>query len=105
MNRPQVSSIAIDAFYDNFTCAALFQKLRVPGAPEAIIDPRTVHSFWADEFQQICADARAMIRVAVRLGLIGFSISVFFANIFNRQNTKVADPESFLADWSSYIKP
>jgi hypothetical protein len=46
MNRPKVASIAIDAFYDNFTCAALFRKLRIPGSPEEVIDPRPVRSFW-----------------------------------------------------------
>ena len=42
MNRPKPGSIAVDAFFDNFGFAALFGKLRIPGAPDMLVDPRTV---------------------------------------------------------------
>lgn len=50
MNRPKLRDIAIEAFYDNFMLAALFGKLRIPGAPREIIDPRTLDEFKRDEF-------------------------------------------------------
>jgi hypothetical protein len=51
MNRPKLGSIAIDAFYDAFTCAALFGRLRIPGAPPELIDPRPLKKFAGDELQ------------------------------------------------------
>jgi len=45
MNRPKLGSIAVDAFYDNFTCGALFGKLRIPGSPRQAIDPRSLNEF------------------------------------------------------------
>jgi hypothetical protein len=38
MKRPKVRNIAVDAFFDNFMCAALFGRLRIPGSPREIID-------------------------------------------------------------------
>ncbi|MGA9070636.1 MAG: hypothetical protein WB424_10305 [Terracidiphilus sp.] len=52
MKRPKVSNIALDAFYDNFSCAALFGKLRIPGAPREIVDPRSLKEFSIDEIGQ-----------------------------------------------------
>jgi hypothetical protein len=40
MNRPKLGAIATDAFFDNFTLASLFGKLRIPGAPRELVDPR-----------------------------------------------------------------
>jgi len=52
MKRPTLDSIALDAFFDNFTCAALFGRLRIPGAPTQIIDPRSFDEFRSEELPQ-----------------------------------------------------
>ena len=49
MKRQNAANVAVDAFYDNFTCVALFRKLRIPGSPKEIIDPRLAHTFWDDQ--------------------------------------------------------
>jgi hypothetical protein len=36
--RPKVRDIAINAFFDNFTMAALFGRLCIPGSQIGIID-------------------------------------------------------------------
>src|SRR5271165_180429 len=77
MNRPRVASIATDAFYDNFTCAALFRKLRIPGSPEQIIDPRPAPTFWVDEAQQTLAGVMAKVRAIAVLATVGVIISAF----------------------------
>jgi hypothetical protein len=105
MNRPKVASIAIDAFYDNFTCAALFRKLRIPGSPEEVIDPRPVRSFWADEFQQILAEAKGRLHVIARVALVGVIVSALRRGDPKGSATEGEDTESFIADWPSFIKP
>jgi hypothetical protein len=99
MNRPKAASISVDAFYDNFTCAALFRKLRIPGSPKEIIDPRPAHTFWVNESQQILAGVMAKLRVLTRL------TSALHKGDFKRPSTEDKDVESFLAEWSPYIKP
>ncbi len=99
MKRPKAASIAIDAFYDNFTCAALFRKLRIPGSPREIVDPRPAHTFWADEAQQILAGAIAKLHVLTRL------TSALRKGDFKKSTTEDKDVESFLAEWSLFIKP
>jgi hypothetical protein len=64
MSRPRVTSIAVDSFFDNFTCAALFGRLRIPGSPREIIDTRPVDIFWIDELRQIMADVKRIVRLA-----------------------------------------
>lgn len=61
MKRPKISSIAIDAFYDNFSCAALFGKLRIPGAPQELVDPRSLKEFSIDEIGQGIQDFKQEI--------------------------------------------
>jgi hypothetical protein len=105
MNRPRVASIAIDAFYDNFTCAALFRKLRIPGSPQEVIDPRPVRSFWVDEFQHILAEAKGRLHVITRVALVGVIVSALRRSDPKRSTTEGEDIESFMADLPSFIKP
>jgi hypothetical protein len=105
MNRRKVTSIAVDAFYDNFTCAALFRKLRIPGSPREIIDPRPVHTFWADEFSQILADAKRRLHLIAGFAMFGSILSIFSKGNVKRRSAKEEDLKNLLADWSSYIKP
>jgi hypothetical protein len=105
MSRPRAVSVSIDAFYDNFTCAALFHRLHIPGAPKEIVDPRPAHTFWVDESQQILTDVMAKMRAARVLALVGVFISAFRTNDLKKPSTKGEDVESALADWSSFIKP
>jgi hypothetical protein len=99
MNRPRVGTIAIDAFYDNFSCASLFRKLRIPGSPEEIVDPRSARTFWVDESQQILAGAMVKVRAILAI------LSALRKGDRKEPAAKREDIESFLADWSSYIKP
>lgn len=78
MRRRTVGSIAVDAFFDTFTCAALFGRLRIPGSPREMIDPRAVDMFWMDQLQSIMTDVKKMIRmarVAAFSGLLFGSVS------------------------------
>ena len=61
MNRATAGRIAVDAFFDSFSCAALFGKLRIPGAPREIVDLRTVEQFQLDERIQNMREAMATI--------------------------------------------
>jgi hypothetical protein len=99
MNRSRVAGIAIDAFYDSFTCAALFRKLRIPGSPREVVDPRPARTFWADESQQILANAMAMLKAIHRL------IPGLGKGDSKKPTTEGEDIETFLAGWTSYIKP
>jgi hypothetical protein len=99
MKRPRGSSIGIDAFYDNFTCAALFRKLRISGAPREIIDPRSARTFWVDESQQILAGA------LIKMRAIGAILAALNRADRKTPATQGEDVESLFADWSSYIKP
>jgi hypothetical protein len=45
MKRLSSAQIAVDAFFDNFSMAALFGKLRIPGAPRLAIDPRSLAEY------------------------------------------------------------
>jgi hypothetical protein len=104
MNRRKVAAIAVDAFYDNFTCAALFQKLRIPGSPKQAIDPRPVHTFWADEFSQILADTKRKLHLITSFAMIGALFSIFSRRNSKRRTAEEEDLKSLLANWSSYIK-
>jgi hypothetical protein len=53
MNRATTGRNAIDAFFDNFSCAALFGKLHIPGAPREIVDLRTLKEFQRETSQEI----------------------------------------------------
>jgi hypothetical protein len=99
MNRPRVASIATDAFYDSVMCMGLFRKLRIPGSPEEIVDPRSARTFWVDESQQILAGAMVKVRAIFAI------LSVLRKGDLKEPTTKREDIESFLADWSSYIRP
>ena len=102
MKRQRAASIAVDAFYDNFTCAALFQKLRIPGSPGRIVDPRSVHTFWADEFSQILAEVKRMMHLVGGLAMVGVVISFFSNGTMNRRIVKEEQSlRTLLADWSS----
>ena len=46
MNGPKGASIAVDAFFDNFTCAALFRKLRIPGESRRQVNPQMLDEIW-----------------------------------------------------------
>jgi len=105
MNRPRVTSIAIDAFYDSFMCAALFKKLRIPGSPEEIVDPRPVRAFWSDEFRQILAEQVERLHVVTRVALVGVIISALRKSDPKAPTTEGEEVETFLANLPSYIKP
>ena len=49
MNRKRLGNIAADAFFDNFSFAGLFTRLRIPGAPREIVDPRSLAEYSRDE--------------------------------------------------------
>lgn len=59
MSRPKAVDIVADAFFDNFTLAALFGKLRIPGAPIAAVDPRGLIEFTNDELDQAIEDIQS----------------------------------------------
>jgi len=105
MNRPKATSIAIDAFYDNFTCAALFRKLRIPGSPREIVDPRSVHIFWTDEFEQLLAEVKGRLHTIARVAMVGVIFSALRKNESQRSRAEAEDIESLVGGWSSYIKP
>jgi len=58
MNRPRPIDIAADAFFDNFSFAALFGRLRIPGSPREIVDHRSIEQFMADEVHFSQAEER-----------------------------------------------
>ena len=58
MNRPKSVGILADAFFDNFSCAAIFGRLRIPGSPRQIVDPRSLEQFSADEMRNGSEDMR-----------------------------------------------
>ncbi len=105
MNRPKAANIAIDAFYDNFTCAALFRKLRIPGSPAEIIDPRPVRMFWVDGLQQILSEVKKGMNMVALLATVGLVVSAIRNRDSKRPTAEVEDLESFLGDWASCLKP
>jgi hypothetical protein len=98
MKRRKVGSIAVDAFFDNFSCAALFGRLRIPGSPREIIDPRTVIIFWIDELQQRMADLKRIVLIAQVADISGILFESVSESLITR---KVL--ESFQSDLSSSI--
>lgn len=100
MTRPRATSIVIDAFYDNFTCAALFRKIRIPGSPKEVVDPRSAHEFWADEFQHILGDLKTAFHMMTGVALVG----AIFKGFAERRTRKKEQLEAFLASWSSSSK-
>src|SRR5580658_4672997 len=105
MSRRKGLGIAIDAFYDNFTCAALFGKLRLPGSPEEIIDPRPVREFWVDELQQILSEVKKGLHKVVLVAMVGAVISALRKRDSKRSTAEYEDLESVLGNWASYFKP
>lgn len=108
MNRPKPASIAADAFYDNFTCAALFRKLRIPGSPREKVDTRPANVFWADMGLEVIAHVRDMFTELQKIVLAG-AIRTAFVEILKTRLKKQTeendqDLESFMAEWSSYKK-
>ncbi|MGA3370991.1 MAG: hypothetical protein ABSC48_04440 [Terracidiphilus sp.] len=99
MNRPKLGSIAADAFFDNFTCAALFGRLRIPGSPREIIDPRPVDIFWMDELQQIMADVKRFVRIAQLAAFSGIVFKSVSESLIPKEVL-----ESFQGNLSSSIK-
>lgn len=71
MKKQNVGSIAVDAFFDNFTCAALFGRLRIPGSPREMIDPRPVNIFWVDQLELVLANSIKSIRAIKLIALRG----------------------------------
>jgi hypothetical protein len=99
MKRRKVGSIAVDAFFDTFSCAALFGRLRIPGAPREIIDSRPADIFWMDELRQIMADVKRIVRLAQVAAISG----ILFESVSESLITsKVL--ESFQSSLSSSIK-
>jgi len=98
-NRRRVATIAIDAFYDNFTCAALFGKLRVPGSPQEVFDPRPAREFWHSERHKVRVEWFSSIADA--LGHTGTEVG----ETVKSQATKGEYLESFLVDRSPYTRP
>jgi hypothetical protein len=47
MSKSKLAQIATDAFFDNFSFAALFGKLNLPVAPDRLIDPRSLDEYLA----------------------------------------------------------
>lgn len=105
MNRPRVAGIAIDAFYDSFTCSALFRRLRIPGSPEETIDPRPVRTFWSDEFRQILAEQVERLHVVTRVAMVGVMVSALRRSDPKGSSAGGEDIEGFLADLPTFIKP
>ena len=99
MKRQKVRNIAVDAFFDNFTCAALFGRLRIPGSPREIIDPRPVDIFWMDELQLIMADVKRIIRIARVAAFSGILFKSVSESLITNEVL-----ESFQGSWSSSIK-
>jgi hypothetical protein len=99
MKRRKVRSIAVDAFFDNFTCAALFGRLRIPGAPRAIIDSRPADIFWMDELNQIMADVKRIVRIAQVAAISGIIFETVSENLITNEVLK-----SFQSGLSSSIK-
>jgi hypothetical protein len=58
MNRPKAIDIVADAFFDNFSGAAIFGRLRIPGSPREIVDPRPLEQFSDDEIRSGSEDMR-----------------------------------------------
>jgi hypothetical protein len=108
MNRPKPASIAVDAFYDNFTCAALFGKLRIPGSPPETVDTRPANVFWADLGLEVIAHVRGAFTEIQKIVLAG-AIKTAFVEILKTKSKKQTEGndqrlESFMAEWSSYTK-
>jgi hypothetical protein len=74
MKRRGTQSIAMDAFFDNFTLAALFGKIRIPGSPAEPVDPRSLKEFSNDELLQSLQDFQVEIE-RIRVLLLAGSLS------------------------------
>ena len=108
MNRPKPASIAVDAFYDNFTCAALFKKLRIPGSPRERVDTRPANVFWADLGLEVIAHVRDAFTEIQKI-VLASAIKTAFVEILKTRSKKQTEEidqnlESFMAEWSSYTK-
>jgi hypothetical protein len=60
MSKSRFAQIAMDAFFDNFSFAALFGRLTIPRAPAKLVDPRTVDRYLA----------QTPVRIRVELGAL-----------------------------------
>jgi hypothetical protein len=65
VNKSKLGTIAIDAFFDNFSFAALFGKLPIPRVPRLVVDPRSLDQFLADERAQSFRDIKGEIEALV----------------------------------------
>lgn len=111
MGRPKPAGIAIDAFFDNFTCAALFRRLRIPGSPGELVDPTPAPVYWANLGLEVIANARAALTEAQKIVLAGAVKAAFQERLrWKKAPASVAitnepDLEAFLSEWSSCTKP
>jgi hypothetical protein len=108
MSRPKPTSIAIDAFYDSFTCAALFKRLRIPGSPEEKVDIRPANVFWADMGLTVLAHVRDGLTEIQKIALADAIKTVFLEILRSRSKRQASENdqsmESFMAEWSSCTK-
>jgi len=59
----------VDAFLDGFTGAGIFGQVRRPGAPDELIDSRSIEEFLqSDDYLQVAAFREARNRVKVDAG-------------------------------------
>jgi hypothetical protein len=104
MKKRKLESIAADAFFDNFSLAVLFGRLRIPGAPKMAVDPRTLEQFLADERMQSKEDITREIDRIVAESMPGFT-----RQPIGEQTDRLITGEtlkSVLMDWSqSSLKP
>src|SRR5579863_5692746 len=108
MNRPKPASIAIDAFYDAFTCSSLFRKLRIPGSPRETVDPRPARVFWVDLGLDVIAHAREAL-TELQKNLVAGALKIAFVEILRARSKRQSaeserDLETFLSEWSSCTK-
>jgi len=99
MKRRKVGSIAVDAFFDNLSCAALFGRLRIPGAPLEIVDSRPADIFWMDELGQIMEDVKRIVRIAQVAAISGIIFESVSENLITNEVLK-----SFQSSLSSPTK-
>ena len=101
MDRPKVGSIATDAFFDNFSFCALFGRLRIPGAPREIMDPRSLREFSADELQFGIEDIREEVEQIRALVLAEFLRG---SSISNEALQGLPEPETRVYKGVTYVK-
>jgi hypothetical protein len=97
MKRPKIRSIATDAFFDNFSFAALFGKIRIPASPRSIMDPRSLREFASDELDLGMKD---MLEEVARIQAIVLALSIR-GSLISKESL-----QGLLDQWSeSSLKP